>query len=75
MKIALLLLGVFFLWCVALTRIRAEAGMGGLTGPMTPQETLLAFMLVDLTSCVTPPKCTPRTCAQQNITCGPAGDG
>src|SRR5204863_5827157 len=41
--VALSLLGVFFLWCVALTRIRAEAGMGGLTGPMTPQETMYLF--------------------------------
>ncbi len=41
--VALLFLGVFFVWCVALTRIRAEAGMGGLTGPMTPQETLILF--------------------------------
>src|SRR5205823_14495769 len=38
--VAVAFLGLFFIWCVALTRIRAEAGMGGLTGPMTPQETL-----------------------------------
>jgi hypothetical protein len=41
--VALAFLAIFFLWCVALTRIRAEAGMGGLTGPMTPQETLFLF--------------------------------
>jgi hypothetical protein len=41
--VALAVLGIFFLWCLALTRIRAEAGMGGLTGPMTPQETLFLF--------------------------------
>jgi hypothetical protein len=41
--VGLLFLAVFFLWCLALTRIRAEAGMGGLTGPMTPQETLYLF--------------------------------
>ena len=44
-------------------------------GAMTPQEKLLEFMLFDLTSCVSAPTCTPLTCAQQNITCGPAGDG
>ncbi|HPT98550.1 MAG TPA: hypothetical protein PLU39_11845 [Armatimonadota bacterium] len=31
---------LFFAWCVALSRIRAEAGLGGITGPMTPQETM-----------------------------------
>lgn len=41
--VALVFIGLFFVSCVALTRIRAEAGMGGLTGPMTPQETM--FML------------------------------
>jgi hypothetical protein len=41
--VALLFLILFFCWCVALSRIRAEAGMGGLTGPMMPQETLYLF--------------------------------
>jgi hypothetical protein len=33
--------GIFFVWCIALSRIRAEAGLGGMTGPLTPQETLV----------------------------------
>ncbi len=47
------------------------------TGAMTSQETILEFMLFDLTSCVQPytPLCTPRTCTQQMIDCGPASDG
>ena len=50
------------------------------TNPMTPQEKALEFMIFDLGSCVVPynpppATCTPLTCAQQNITCGPAGDG
>ena len=44
-------------------------------GALTPQEKLLEFMLFDLTSCVSPPSCTPLTCAQQGLSCGPAGDG
>ena len=45
--------------------------------PMTAQETILEFMLFDLTACVQPyqPLCTPTTCAAQGIECGPAGDG
>ena len=45
-------------------------------GSMTPQEKLLEFMLFDLTSCVSPPTCTPLTCASFPAgTCGVQGDG
>jgi hypothetical protein len=54
----------------------------GLTFPtecnstFSAQEKVLAYMLFDMTSCITPPPpCVPVTCAQQGITCGPAGDG
>ena len=46
-------------------------------GGMTAQEKLLEFMIFDLASCVAPdvPSCTPKTCTDQMIGCGPAGDG
>jgi hypothetical protein len=53
----------------------AECDANGLTA----QEKVLEYMIWDLASCVpgppTPPTCTPITCADQNISCGPAGDG
>jgi hypothetical protein len=43
---------------------------------MTPQEALLEFMLLDLTSCVSPPVCTPLTCASYPTgTCGEQSNG
>lgn len=46
-------------------------------GPMNSQEKNLEYMLFDLANCVpsAPQNCTPQTCQQQGITCGPAGDG
>jgi len=47
------------------------------SGPMTAQEAVVEFMLFDVASCVTPYQatCTSVSCAQQGISCGPAGDG
>jgi len=45
---------------------------------MTEQEKILEYMIWDLASCVvTPPQptCTPLSCDDQHITCGPAGNG
>jgi hypothetical protein len=59
-----------------------NAATGGTTfpkecpaGAMTQQEKMLEFMIFDLGSCVAPPVCTPKTCAQAGAACGPAGDG
>src|SRR5207237_203891 len=48
-----------------------------LPGAMTAQEKLLEYMIFDLASCITPdiPTCTPKTCGDLGIGCGPAGDG
>ena len=49
-----------------------------LPGTMTAQEKLLEFMIFDLASCVVPdvpPPCVPKTCNEQGVQCGPAGDG
>lgn len=45
--------------------------------PLSAQEKALEYMIWDLGQCLTPqmPTCTPLTCAQQHIGCGPAGDG
>ncbi len=48
------------------------------TVPMLPQEKALEYLIWDLSSCAPGPPgptCTPLTCADQNISCGPAGDG
>jgi hypothetical protein len=44
---------------------------------MNPQEKALEYMIWDLAACLGPniPMCTPLTCQQQMIGCGPAGDG
>ena len=46
---------------------------------LTPQERILEYMIWNLQSCVPAPPpttpCTPRTCADQGLGCGPTGDG
>ena len=47
------------------------------TTNFSAQEKILEYMVFDLASCASPltPTCTPLTCQQQSIGCGPAGDG
>ncbi len=51
------------------------------TNGFSAQEKILAYMIFDLTSCITPstppppPTCTPKTCTGLGAKCGPAGDG
>ncbi len=48
------------------------------TGPLTPQEKALEFMIFDLSACVStsaPPSCTPQTCGDLGATCGFLSDG
>lgn len=47
------------------------------TADITTAQSILEFMLFDLSSCVEPytPVCTPQTCAALGVECGPAGDG
>ncbi len=43
---------------------------------MTPQEKMIEFMIFDLGACVHLDVCqNARTCDQQKVACGPAGDG
>jgi hypothetical protein len=67
--------------------IHVSSGDRGTTFPkecastgMSPQELALEFMFFDLASAVCdeqqpPPSCTPLTCLDQGIECGPAPDG
>jgi hypothetical protein len=48
--------------------------------PMTPQEKVFEYLIFDLSSCikpdVPPPQmCTPKTCDEVGVSCGPAADG
>jgi hypothetical protein len=63
--------------------VTADVNTGRATVPeectnteFSAQEKVLAYMMFDMTSCLTPPPpCTPLNCLDQAIVCGPAGDG
>jgi hypothetical protein len=63
--------------------VTADVNTGSATFPdectnatFSAQEKVLAYMMFDMTSCLTPPPpCTPLNCVDQGIVCGPAGDG
>jgi hypothetical protein len=57
----------------------AQCEEDGPPGGLTAQERVIEFMLFDLANCLTPdaqpPSCTPRTCGQLGVQCGPSGNG
>ena len=55
-------------------------GQCGAAAAMTPQEKVFEYLIFDLSSCIKPDvppvqMCTPKTCAQLGLACGPAADG